>query len=76
MKWLFWLHKFYLKGIDYDNQKIFYMLIEIYNKDKEDIFNFLNSKGYELVKNVTNYNKVDNPKWDGTHNDYLFKYVG
>ena len=52
------------------------MLIEIYNKDKEDIFNFLNSKGYELVKNVTNYNKVDNPKWDGTHNDYLFKYVG
>ena len=39
------------------------MLIEIYNNDIERIFNFLYSK---------NYNKIDNPRWDGTHNDYLF----
>jgi hypothetical protein len=25
------------------------------------------------IKNITNYNLVDNPGWDKTHNDYLFK---
>ena len=27
---------------------------------------------YKLVCNLTNYNKKDNRRWDGTHNDYLF----
>jgi hypothetical protein len=30
-------------------------------------------ENYILVENISNYNKVDNPNWDGSHNDYLFK---
>ena len=30
------------------------------------------SKKYCLHSNFTNYNNVDNPQWDGSHNDYLF----
>lgn len=61
-----------LKGINLNSKwspKIF--LIEIYNKDIENIFNLLKPY-YDIVGNFSNYNKKDNPYWDGTHNDYLF----
>jgi DNA-binding ferritin-like protein (Dps family) len=48
------------------------MLIEVYNKDYKDICKYLYNLGYDKVNSVTNYNKIDNPFWDGTHNDYLF----
>jgi len=48
------------------------MLIEIYIKDYEKILIFLLSKNYKLHSNYSNYNNIDNPGWDGTHNDYLF----
>ena len=30
------------------------------------------ANNYKLHSNFTNYNKIDNPGWDGTHNDFLF----
>ena len=48
------------------------MLIEIYTEDYENIVTFLKENNYNLHSNFTNYNKITNPGWDGTHNDYLF----
>jgi FkbM family methyltransferase len=62
-----------LNGLDLSKHRPKYMLIEIYTKDLTKITDFLLKNNYELVMNLTNYNKVDNPIWDGTHNDFLFK---
>lgn len=62
-----------LKGIDFNKTTFGYLLIEIYNHQYNDIVSFLQDKGYELLCNFSNYNRSSNPKWDGTHNDYLFK---
>lgn len=59
-----------LKGLGKYKPK--FILVEIYTKDKEKIFEYLENIGYKGF-NFTNYNKVDNPFWDGTHNDYLFE---
>jgi FkbM family methyltransferase len=61
-----------LKGLNLNKYRPKFMLIEIYNKDYNEIINFLNVLNYKLHSNFTNYNKMDNPTWDGTHNDYLF----
>lgn len=62
-----------LKGIDFNKTKFDYILIEIYTCQYNDIVSLLLSKGYEMIKCFSNYNKYSNPGWDGTHNDYLFK---
>ena len=62
-----------LKGIDFTKTTFDYMLIEIYPVEYNDIVTFLESKGYDLIANFSNYNRFDNRSWDGTHNDYLFK---
>ena len=31
------------------------------------------SLNYNFLENISNFNKLDFPKWDGTHQDYLFK---
>jgi FkbM family methyltransferase len=62
-----------LKGLDFNKYKINYLLIEIYNKDFNNITSYLNENNYSLKENFSNYNKLNNSKWDGTHNDYLFK---
>lgn len=62
-----------LKGIDFNKTKFDYLLIEIYPFEFDEITSFLSEKGYDLSENFTGYNLVDNPGWDGTHNDYLFK---
>jgi hypothetical protein len=49
------------------------MLIEIYDNQYDEIYNFLINNNYSLISNFSNYNKTNNPNWDGTHNDYLFK---
>lgn len=46
-------------------------LIELY-PDELDKVNELLEPYYECRGNFTNYNKTDNPGWDGRHNDYLF----
>ena len=48
------------------------MLIEVYNKDYDQIILFLKEKQYDLICNFTNYSLKTKPDWDGTHNDYLF----
>jgi len=61
-----------LKGLNLNIYRPKFMLIEIYTKDYDDIVNYLNLYNYKLHSNFTNYNKIDNPGWDGSHNDFLF----
>jgi len=63
-----------LKGLNFNKYKPKYMLIEVYNIDYVELCKYLNTQNYYLVDNVTKYNKIDNPGWDGIHNDFLFKY--
>jgi len=62
-----------LKGMNLDKYRPVYLLIEVYEDKKDIIFNYLVENNYLLLENITNYNKFDNPGWDGSHNDYLFK---
>lgn len=62
-----------LKGIDFNRVSIKKILIEVYEKDKKEIFSFLKELGYSEPICITNFNKNDYPFWDGTHNDYLFQ---
>ncbi len=61
-----------LEGLNLTKYRPNFLLIEIYNKDYDSIILFLEKNNYRLVDNFSNYNRVDNPHWDGTHNDYLF----
>ena len=61
-----------LKGLNLNKYRPHYMLIEIYTNDYSNIVDYLSTHSYTLIMNMTNYNPVDNPHWDGTHNDYLF----
>jgi FkbM family methyltransferase len=62
-----------LKGLNLNKYRPKFMLIEVYNKDYDDLVNFLNLHNYRLHSNFTNYNHTDCLySWDGTHNDYLF----
>lgn len=63
-----------LKGLDFSKYSPIFILIEIYEWDKENIINFMLSKNYELICNLSDFNLKDNPHWDRTHNDYLFKF--
>jgi FkbM family methyltransferase len=62
-----------LKGLNLTKYRPVYMLIEIYTHDFNTIIEYLEQNNYKLLCNFTNYNKKDNPHWDETHNDYLFK---
>lgn len=64
-----------LQGLDYKKHQPLYILAEIYTSSFNDVNSFLLQNGYELLANVTGYNHIDDPAWDGTHNDYLFKYI-
>lgn len=64
-----------LNGLDLNKYKIDWVLIEIYNKDKDNIIKHMEDNGYELICNLSGYNHIDYPNWDGTHNDYLFKFL-
>ena len=62
-----------LKGINFDAVDIKYICVEVWDKDKDKICNFLENKNYHLVKDLSEFNKKDFPNWSGNHNDYLFK---
>jgi FkbM family methyltransferase len=64
-----------LQGLNLNKYTPTYLLIEIYNVDFEKIVNYLKDNKYELICNFSNYNKINNPTWDETHNDYLFKLI-
>ena len=61
-----------LRGLNFQKYRPKFLLIEIYNHDYDNILHFLLEKKYTLHSNFSNYNNIDNPMWDGTHNDYLF----
>lgn len=63
---------FVLEGINLNKYRPNYILVEIYKKDYNKIVDLLQKYKYNLHSNFTNYNNVDNPGWDGSHNDYLF----
>lgn len=58
-----------LKGINFSKINIKNFIIEVYESQKSDIFAYLNK--YHITC-LTNYNLIDDPTWDGTHQDYLF----
>jgi hypothetical protein len=64
-----------IKNINLNKYKPLYLLIEIKINQKDIIFNYLQSNNYFFLENITNYNNIDNPQWDGTHNDYFFKLL-
>ncbi len=64
-----------LKGMNLNKYTPQFLLIEIYDINKDTIIDYLKQFNYQLLENITNYNIIDNPCWDGTHNDYLFKYM-
>jgi FkbM family methyltransferase len=61
-----------LLGVDLSVYRPQYLLIEIYQKDFDAIVSHLENYRYKLLQNFSNYNKITNFVWDGTHNDYLF----
>jgi FkbM family methyltransferase len=61
-----------LKGLDFSYCSPKLILVEIWNSKKEEIFQLLEKNGY-TGENFSQFNKEDNPMWNGLHNDYLFK---
>jgi FkbM family methyltransferase len=61
-----------LKGLNLSKYRPKYILIEVYSWDYDNIVKYLEDNNYKLHSNISNYNKIDNPFWDGNHNDYLF----
>ena len=62
-----------LEGLDLNQYRPRYMVIEVYTWDYEKICSYLATQGYSLVCNFSGYTKEGHPTWDGTHNDYLFR---
>jgi hypothetical protein len=69
---LYWKSKTTLSGPKASLILLINSDVEIYNSDFEEIINYLIKYNYTLVSNFSNYNKQNNPHWDGSHNDYLF----
>ncbi len=62
-----------LLGLDLNKYKPKYILVEILVNDYQKIVDYLNIHSYKLISNFSDYNKNNHRRWDGTHNDYLFK---
>lgn len=62
-----------LRSLDYRRFRPRFILVEIYTGTFYEVVNHLVSNGYALLSNITDFNKSNNPHWDGTHNDYLFR---
>lgn len=60
-----------LNGIDFKILDIQYFVIEVYKHQEEKIIKLFESKNYN-VECISNFNKNDNPGWDGLHQDYFF----
>lgn len=62
-----------LEGLDLKKHRPIYILIEIFENNRQNVFNYMIGNNYIFLENITNYNRFDNPGWSGDHNDYLFK---
>ena len=61
-----------LRGINFSRSAPTLVVVEIYDKDRDEIFDFMSSRGYTLPIDVSGFTKSNYPYWDGTHNDYFF----
>ena len=62
-----------LKGVNFNKCRPKYILIEVREIQKKNIFDLMLGLNYTFLENISNFNKSDFPKWDGTHQDYFFK---
>jgi len=62
-----------LKGFDINRYRPKYVIIEVYDKIKDDIFKLMLENNYVILDNLTGFNHEEFASWDGTCNDYLFK---
>ncbi len=63
---------FVLNGFDFERWKPTYFLIE-WNAGEDELFPFMESKGYENLGNISQFNILDDVGYTGIHNDFLFK---
>jgi len=61
-----------LDGINFNKLDIKAVLIECRSHNIMQIIDKMCKEEFILVKNFSNFNKSNNPNWDGTHQDYLF----
>ena len=64
-----------LNGLNIKKYRPSYMLIEIWDLNKEEVIDFLKQNGYNLECNFSNYNTKDNPCWSKDRNDFLFHLI-
>jgi len=61
-----------LMGLNFEKYKPKYCLIE-WNIGEDELFPFMESKGYENLGAISDFNEKDDPLWPKTHQDYFFK---
>jgi FkbM family methyltransferase len=61
-----------LHGLDFDTWSPKFFLIE-WNKGEDELFPFMESKGYECVGNISDFNLVDDKNWPQNHQDFGFR---
>lgn len=62
-----------IKGLDLNTFKFKFILIQLNPNYLSEHENYFKNYNYNLIENISNYNKKDNPRWSGNHNDYLFQ---
>jgi len=61
-----------LQGINFDRIDVTAILIECRHHNFMNITERMYASNFVLAEAITRFNKLDNPNWDGTHQDYLF----
>jgi FkbM family methyltransferase len=61
-----------LKGFDIAKYRPTFVIIEVYNEIRDNIFDFMMGNGYVVLSNLTGYDHATAPKWKESYNDYLF----
>jgi len=61
-----------LMGLNFEKYKPKFCLIE-WNEGEDDLFPFMESKGYENLGAISDFNEKDDPLWPKNHQDYFFK---
>lgn len=64
-----------LSGLDLQRWRPQYILIEVLTRNQPELFTMLHNHRYKMICNMTNFNEVRNPGWDGTHDDFLFEAI-
>jgi FkbM family methyltransferase len=66
-----------LDGIDFNTINITYILIEVNTDDYSlaKLDSLLLSKGFENIRPISNFNRINVPTWPGNHQDYLYKRI-